>query len=168
MTCTACGGFTFYGSKGASEKHFVFFVHYIYFTKKGIYSENNSMWTSYRSKKKVLILPGKSHLRRIKLHVKIHEDILAGNDPKSWAFSDEIVSVSYSKTEASGQLTFTLQDHDFKATGWKTMIAYDEIHTNKVLKQFFIISLFGGRTWDVYSISRQISYGSNQGPLFIE
>ena len=101
------------------------------------------MWTSYRSKKKVLILPGKPHLRRIKLHVKIHEDILAGNDPKSWAFSDEIVSVSYSKTEASGQPTFTLQDHDFKATGWKTMIAYDEIHTNRVLKQFFIISLFG-------------------------
>ena len=81
MTCTACGGFTFYGSKGASEKHFVFFVHYIYFTKKGIYSENNSMWTSYRSKKKVLILPGKPHLRRIKLNVKIHEDILDGNDP---------------------------------------------------------------------------------------
>lgn len=138
---TACGGFTFYGSKGASEKkHFVFFVHYIYFTKKGIYSENNSMWTSYRSKKKVLILPGKPHLRRIKLHVKIHEDILAGNDPKSWAFSDEIVSVSYSKTEASGQPTFTLQDHDFKATGWKTMIAYDEIHTNRV---------YDGNTWDL-------------------
>ena len=110
------------------------------------------MWTSYRSKKKVLILPGKPHMRRIKLHVKIHEDILAGNDPKSWTFSDEIVSVSYSKTEASGQPTFTLQDHDFKATGWKTMIAYDEIHTNKVLKQFFIISLFGGITSDVFSI----------------
>ena len=53
------------------------------------------------------------------------------------------MSVSYSKTEASGQPTFTLQDHDFKATGWKTIIAYDEIHTNKVLKQFFIISLLG-------------------------
>ena len=83
--------------------------------------------------------------------MKIHEDILAGNDPKSWTFSDEIVSVSYSKTEASGQPTFTLQDHDFKATGWKTIIAYDEIHTNKVLKQFFIISLFGGITWDKMS-----------------
>ena len=74
------------------------------------------------------------------------------------------MSVSYSKTEASGQPTFTLQDHDFKATGWKTMIAYDEIHTNKVLKQFFIISLFGGITWDemyVFSILWQISYGSN-------
>ena len=92
--------------------------------------------------------------------MKIHEDILAGNDPKSWTFSDEIVSVSYSKTEASGQPTFTLQDHDFKATGWKTMIAYDEIHTNKVLKQFFIISLFGGITSDVFSIFWQMSSGS--------
>ena len=71
------------------------------------------------------------------------------------------MSVSYSKTEASGQPTFTLQDHDFKATGWKTIIAYDEIHTNKVRKQFFIISLFGGKTWDVYSISWPISYGPN-------
>ena len=63
--------------------------------------------------------------------MKINEDILIGIESKSWPFSDEIVSISYSKNEASGQNTFSLQDHDFKAEGWKTFLAYDKIHTNQ-------------------------------------
>ena len=69
-------------------------------------------------------------MRKTKLPVKVNANILNGIESKSWPFSDEIVSVSYSKNEANGQNIFVLQDHDFKAEGWKTFIAYDEIHTN--------------------------------------
>merc|ERR1711988_661670 len=118
----------------------MFFVHYIPVTQ-GIETEDLTWprdqrgfltWNTYRSKKKVLVLPGKSHLRRIKLPVTINDDIMNGIGSKSWPFSDEIVSVSYSKNEANGQDTFTLQDHDFKAEGWETFLAYDKTHTNMV------------------------------------
>ena len=59
------------------------------------------------------------------------EKILKNIENKPWSFSEKIVSVSYSDTEVSGQINFNLQDHDFKATGWKTFLAYDEIHTSK-------------------------------------
>ena len=137
----ACGGFTFYGTNKNSEKHFMFFVHYIPVNKWGIISENKKdpigntvpmpLWTSYRSRKKVLVLPGKSHLRKIKHPVKMDEKILKNIENKPWSFSEKIVSVSYSDTEVSGQINFNLQDHDFKATGWTTFLAYDEIHTSK-------------------------------------
>ena len=46
-TDLACGGFSFYGSnENSDEKHFIFFVHYIHFTK-GIETKD-SMWTTYR------------------------------------------------------------------------------------------------------------------------
>jgi len=140
-TDLACGGFTFYGSnENPDKKHYMFFVHYIPVTQ-GIETEDLTWprdqrgfltWNTYRSKKKVLVLSGKSHLRKIKLPVTINDDIMNGIESKSWPFSDEIVSVSYSKNEANGQDTFTLQDHDFKAEGWKTFLAYDKTHTNMV------------------------------------
>ena len=69
-------------------------------------------------------------MRKIQLPVTVNDNILNGIESRSWPFSEDIVSVSYSKNEANGQNIFVLQDHDFKAEGWKTFIAYDEIHTN--------------------------------------
>jgi hypothetical protein len=62
----ACGGFTFYGSNLSSQDVvFVFFVHFIEINL-GINKKTRAIlsWTTYRSRKKYLLLPGVSLLER--------------------------------------------------------------------------------------------------------
>ncbi len=60
----ACGGFTFKGPKVMDYKVFVYFYHFIPHDGLLTYEKETALWTTYKSDKKYIVLPGKPYIER--------------------------------------------------------------------------------------------------------
>ena len=149
----ACGGFTFYGHYLPDRKYFVYFVHYIPFISgEGIDSiillkRNDWLWTTYRSKKKVIILSGKPYLSQTKIPLKLSEGHKKNEFDGEWPYEKKIVAVSYKAdfSEAKGHTNFQFEDQNYANKEWKTIIRNEPEATK---------SITDGSTWTLKTCCR--------------
>ena len=76
-------------------------------------------WQTYRTHKRLITLPGKPHL----IHQKFPLKVDAVNE-NIFELKPDLAAIAWSDLEAVGQNQFVMQDHNFKAEGWKTTLKH--------------------------------------------